>query len=153
MKNFKQTITPMMAIVKLRKYCDYQERCHQEVRNKLLELGVYGMDLEEVIIQLIQEGHLNEERYAKSFVRGKFRIKRWGRIRLLHELKRKNISSYCIQSGLEEIDEEDYHQAILYNIKKARSAGHVSDFDIVQYTTRKGFEAELVKSVLKKNSK
>lgn len=78
MKNFKQSLTPMMAMVKLRKYCDYQERCHQEVRNKLLELGVYGMDLEEVITQLIQEGHLNEERYAKSFVRGKFRIKRSG---------------------------------------------------------------------------
>ncbi len=153
MKNFKQSLTPMMAMVKLRKYCDYQERCHQEVRNKLLELGVYGMDLEEVITQLIQEGHLNEERYAKSFVRGKFRIKRWGRIKLLHELKKKNISRYCIQSGLEEIDEDDYQQAIIYNIEKARSAGHISDFDIIQYTSRKGFETDLVKSVLKENSK
>lgn len=153
MKNFKQSVTPMMAMVKLRKYCDYQDRCHQEVRNKLLELGVYGMDLEEVITQLIQEGYLNEERYSKSFVRGKFRIKRWGRIKLIHELKKKNISSYCIQSGLEEIDEDEYRQAITYNIEKARAAGHLSDFDILQYTARKGFESELVKSLLKEISR
>jgi regulatory protein len=149
MKYQKSTLTPMMALEKLKKYCDYQDRCHQEDRNKLLELGVYGSDLEEVITSLIQEGFLNEERYAKSFVRGKFRIKRWGKIKITYELKKKNISSYCIGSGLEEIEDDDYLDAISFNIQKAMDKGITSDFEIIQYTTRKGFEPKLVVEFLK----
>lgn len=149
MKKQNVSLTPLMALARMKKYCDYQERCHQEVRNKLLQLGVYGMDLEEVIIQLIQEGFLNEERYARSFVRGKFRIKRWGKMKLVFELKKKKISSYCIEAGLEEIDDTAYQDAILYNIQKAKDAGNDNDYLIVNYLVRKGFEAELVRSIMK----
>lgn len=148
MKN-NNSLTPMMAMLRMRKYCDYQERCHQEVRTKLLELGVYGMDLEEVISQLIQEGLLNEERFARSYARGKFRIKKWGRMKIARQLKTKNVSEYCIKAGLEEIDEEEYYQTILYNIQKAKSSGKSSEYDIVQYMLAKGFESSLVKEALK----
>lgn len=148
MKDFNQSLTPMMAMVRMRKYCDYQERCHQEVRSKLLELGVYGMDLEEVLTQLIQEGYLNEERFARSYTRGKFRIKKWGRQKIVRALKAKNVSEYCIRAGLEEIDEEEYYQTILYNIQKAKSTGKTSDHDVIQNLFAKGFEINLIKEVL-----
>lgn len=96
------------ALDKLRKYCAYQDRCHKEVRNKLLELKIYGDELEEVISILIQDNYLNEERFSKSFVRGKYRYKKWGRIKIESALKSKNISAYCIRKGLEEIDDEEY---------------------------------------------
>ena len=148
MKNFKQKLTPMMAMEKMRKYCDYQERCHQEVRTKLLTLGVYGQNLEEIIAELIQEGCLNEERYARAYTRGKFRIKKWGRIKITHQLKAKHVSDYCIQAGLEEIDEEEYYEAIRYNINIAISMGHKSDFEISQYLMAKGFESGLINEAL-----
>jgi len=148
MEKKKHDLTPKMALDRMRKYCDYQERCHREVRTKLLELKVYGMDLEEVISSLIQEGYLNEERFALAFVSGKFRIKRWGRNKIIQELKKRDVSDYCIESGLSQIDESEYIKAIRYQIDKAKSLGAKTDFDILQYTMRKGFENSLVREVM-----
>lgn len=106
------------ALVKLQRYCAYQERCHQEVRNKLVGLKVYGDDLEDVISELISEGFLNEERYARAFVRGKSRIKRWGRIKIQAHLKSKQISDYCIRKGFEELDYDQNKENILHWIRK-----------------------------------
>ena len=142
-------LTPEMALQKMRKYCDYQERCHQDVRSKLLELQVYGSGLEETMSALIQEGYLNEERFAKAFVSGKFRIKRWGKNKIRQELKARHVSDYCIQSGLNQIDDEDYNRTIIYNIDKAISSGSKTKHDILQYTYRKGFEGDLVSEILK----
>ena len=64
---------------KIRKYCDYQERCHQEVRYQLIKLGARGDILEKIIGQLVEEGFLDEERFARAFARGKFRNNLWGR--------------------------------------------------------------------------
>lgn len=153
MEKKKQDLTPLMALERMRKYCDYQERCHREVRTKLLELKVYGIDLEEVISSLIQEGYLNEERFAIAFVSGKFRIKRWGRNKIILELKNRDVSEYCIESGLNQIDERDYNKAIRYQIDKAKSMGAKTDFDILQYTMRKGFENSLVKKILSNDTK
>ncbi len=92
----------------MRKFCGYRDRCHSAVRAKLLKLRVYGDDLETVMSELIREDYLNEERFATSFARGKFRINYWGRNRIRMELKRRRVSDYCLQRGLEEIDEEEY---------------------------------------------
>jgi len=97
-----------LALAKLQKYCVYQDRCHSEVRTKLLQLQVYGDDLENIITDLIQDDFLNEERFACSFVRGKYRMKKWGRDKILIELKRKGISAYCIKKGMEEIEDFEY---------------------------------------------
>lgn len=64
-----------------KKYCAYQERCHSEVRSRLLEWKIYGDDLEEIIVALIEENFLNEERFAKAYVSGKFNMNHWGKIR------------------------------------------------------------------------
>ena len=100
------------ALQKLQRYCAYQDRCHQEVRGKLKEMKVYPGWQEEIIVALIEENFLNEERFACSYVRGKFRIKKWGRVRIKQELKRRNISDYCIRKGLAEIEEEAYIETL-----------------------------------------
>src|SRR5690606_29639644 len=93
---------------KLAKYCAYQDRCHWEVENKMREFNLIPEAHEEILIYLIQHNFLNEERFARSYVRGKFNQKNWGRIKIRIELKKRKIPSRLIESALLEIDEDDY---------------------------------------------
>lgn len=137
-----------IALEKLRKYCAYQDRCHQEVRTKLLSLQVYGEELEEVMSQLIAEDFLNEERFARSFARGKFRIKHWGKIKIVNALKRKYISDYCIRKALLEIDDIEYQSTIQSLIKKNKRYEQLSmpteKRKLIKSLQLKGFEYEAI---------
>ena len=142
------------ALVKLQRYCAYQDRCHQEVRSKLIELGCYGQDLEEVMASLIEEKFLDEERFARSFARGKFRMKQWGRNRILQELKMRHISDYCIRKAMEEISEADYLKTLREVLeKRASQIAESNDFErkgkLAQYAMSRGFEGEIVWGMLK----
>ena len=95
---------------KIKRYCAYQERSHYEVRGKLIELQVYGEDLEETIGILIEENYLNEERFACALARGKFSLKKWGRLKIRQALKQHQVSDYCIKKAFQEIDEADYQK-------------------------------------------
>ena len=154
-RNLKNKISdPKKALLKAQKYCAYQERCHQEVREKLYEWRVLPEVLENTIAELITSNFINEERFAKVYAGGKFRIKKWGRIKIEGKLRSKNISVYCIKKGLEEIDEEDYLKTLREVIeKKARNLDEKNDYlrknKIARYAIRKGFEQGLVWEVLK----
>ena len=105
-------MTKEQALQKLKHYCSYQERCHKEVKEKLYGLGLWKKDVEVLISQLIEENYLNEERFAQLFAGGKFRIKQWGRVKIRHALKQKQISESSIKKGLNEIDEDAYNKTI-----------------------------------------
>lgn len=142
------------ALDKLQRYCVYQDRCHQEVRSKLLDLGIYGDDLEEIIIDLISENFLNEERFARSYARGKFRMKRWGRNRIKRELKLRQISAYCLRKAMEEIDETEYYEVLTTLItKKLRTTKAANDFlrksKAGTYAISRGYEPSLVWEIVK----
>ena len=92
----------------LEHFCAYQERCHKEVEQKLYDLKMIPEAKEKIILHLLQHNFLNEERFARAFVRGKFSIKRWGRIKIVNQLRFKNISPYNIKAGLNEINEDAY---------------------------------------------
>ncbi len=139
------------ALERMRRYCAQQDRAHSEVRNKLVRMQIYGDDLEEIISDLVTEGFLNEERFARSFARGKFRMNHWGRFKIRMHLKQKGVSEYSISQGLEEIDEEEYINAIDRElVKKLKGA---TDFSSCQKAKtaliRKGFEPELVSERLR----
>ena len=95
-------------ITRLKRYCAFQERCHKEVKNKLQQLGAYGDTSDAVISHLIQHDYLNETRFAVLYVRGKFSIKKWGKKRIVNELKLRKITTYNIDKGLKQISEKDY---------------------------------------------
>ena len=142
---------------KLMRYCAYQERCHQEVRNKLLELGARGEELEEIIAELIKENFLNEERFAKAFASGKFRIKKWGRNKIERALENKGISQYCIRKGLKEIDPDEYPKAlesiVRTKLEKTKAENIYEKRDkVAKFAITKGYEPELVWEILKKNT-
>ncbi len=104
----KQTYTVDEAKKKLEHYCAYQERCHKEVRQKLKDMYMIPEAIDVIIVHLLEHNFLNEERFAKTFVSGKFKIKRWGRRRLTLALKRKDISKININQALSEINEHEY---------------------------------------------
>ena len=143
------------AKVKAARYCAYQERCQQEVREKLNTLGLHHDQVEEILADLITEGYINEERFARVYAGGKFRIKKWGKIKITNALKSKHISDYCIQKGLEEIDSNEYLVAI-DDIISRRNGPHaerdvfIRRNKIAKYLIGKGFEPELVWEQLKK---
>lgn len=137
------------ALRRMQRYCAYQERSHKEVRSKLLNLGIYGDSLEEIMAQLITDNFLNEERFARAYARGKFHMKQWGRRRILQELKFRDISEYCIRKAMEEIPETDYLETLEEVIRKKNDK--ITDTDnfvrqnkIAQYAISRGFEPDLV---------
>lgn len=146
--------TQEVVFEKLKRYCAYQDRCHQEVRKKILSLKVYGDDLEEIMTSLISEDYLNEERYARSYARGKFRIKRWGRNKIKQNLMARHISAYCIKKGMTEIDEDEYLTALRELIRKQlaknEELGEVLSKDkSIKYAYNRGYESQLIFRVIK----
>lgn len=106
--------TISQAFEKAAKYCAIQDRCQSELKTKLLSWGLNTHEADEVLVILISEGYVNDERFAKSYVRGKFNQSKWGKIKIENGLKAKQISSYCIQIAIQEIEETRY----LYTLKE-----------------------------------
>lgn len=107
----KDSYTVEEATRFIERYCAYQERCHKEVEDKLKSMGMIQLAIDEIIPHLIHHKFLNETRFAQSFTRGKFRIKKWGRVRITRELKMKGLNAHTIKIGLKEISESDYQIA------------------------------------------
>lgn len=148
--------TPRQAKDKIAKYCAYQERCHQEVRDKLYTFGLAPNDVEEIIYEMIQHDFLNEERFAIAFVRGKFIYKKWGRVKIRLELKRRKISDYCIKKGMKEIDEDKYQSVLLGLLEKKIESlksikGYQKNYKAAQFVMNKGYEGDIVWALIKEH--
>jgi len=105
-----KSFTVKEATRKMESYCAYQERCHKEVEIRLKEMNLIDLAKEVIILHLLEHDFLNEERFSKTFARGKFRIKKWGKQRIMRELRMKSISDYNIKSALKEIDDVEYYK-------------------------------------------
>ncbi|PKP12563.1 MAG: recombinase RecX [Bacteroidetes bacterium HGW-Bacteroidetes-3] len=152
MKNEK-SYTVAEATKLMENYCAYQERCHKEVEQKLYDLNMIPEAKEKIILHLLQHNFLNEERFSKAFARGKFSIKNWGRIRIVNELKFKNVSAYNIKTALKEIDEADYLKTIeKVAEKKWALIKEPNTFKkrskLLTYLSSKGYESELIYEVV-----
>jgi regulatory protein len=145
----KKILSKEEALQKLRQYCAYQERSHSEVQQKLWDLGVRRADHNEVISALIEDDYLNEERFAKAFAGGKFRMKDWGRRKILYALKEKRVSDYCIRQAMKEIPEDDYRKTLERLAEKKWTELKGEQYLMRQkktqdYLLQKGYETDLV---------
>lgn len=143
------TFTLTEATKKLESYCAYQERCHKDVVTKLRELRMIPEAIDQIVVHLIQENYLNEERFAKSFARGKFRIKKWGRVRITNELKQRNITKYNINIALEEVDGNTYLETLDALANKRLEAIQETNVQkrkrkLADYLLYRGWESHLV---------
>ena len=143
-----KTYTLDEAKEKMQRFCAYQERCHKEALQKLRQMRMIPEAIELIIATLIQENYLNEERFARSFARGKFLYKKWGKVRIIRELKFREISSYNIECAMQEIEDEyeEVFDALAQkkadtitekNIQKARRK-------LADYLLYKGWESQWV---------
>lgn len=140
---------------KLAKYCAYQDRCHWEVERKMKEFLLIPEAKDLILIYLIENKFLNEERFAKSFARGKFNQKKWGRNKIRMELRKRNIPSNLIEIGMKEIDDEIYAEVLkeLFDKKKESLNSERDSFKkkakIRNYLVQKGYESELIYELLR----
>lgn len=145
----QKSYTVKEATIKLMQFCAYRDRSHREVEEKLKEMRMIPEACEQIIMRLMQEDFLNEERFARSFVRGKFRIKKWGRYKIKQELKAREISVPIIKLALTEINEDSYLQTLeelatkkLALIKETHPQKRRKK--ITDYLIGKGYESQLV---------
>lgn len=134
---------------KIEFYCVYQDRCHKDVEKKLREYNLIPEAREYILLHLLEHNFLNEERFSKSFARGKFRIKKWGKQRIVRELKQRDISSYNIKTALKEIDEQDYIATLYSLIEKKNNFSNETNLfkkkkKIIDHLLYKGFETNLI---------
>jgi regulatory protein len=152
---YKKYLTKEQALQKLKHYCAYQERCHSEVKEKLYTLGIWKKDHDEIISALIEEGYLNEERFAIAFASGRFRMKQWGKVKIKYELKQKQVSEYSIKKALKQIDEEEYLATFKKLVKEKYASLKAEQYLVrkkktMDYLTGKGYEMELVRGAVEK---
>lgn len=145
----KKILSPKEAKLQAADYCAYQERSQQQVRDKLYDYGLHQEEVEELLSELIVEGFINEERFARAYVGGKFRMKKWGRNKITMGLKQHKISDYCIKQGLQEIDKEDYLIALQELLAKKRTSTKApNDYQrkakVAQYAISRGYEPSLI---------
>jgi len=142
-----------IAREKIQAYCAYQERCHQEVTRKLKSWGLISEAIELLISELMQFNFLNEERYARSFSRGKFRIKKWGRKKIRAELKKREVYDKCIDFAMEEIDDKAYYETLKEVLQKKNKQEKDSDpyrrkAKLTRYLVSRGYEYDLIRDAL-----
>ncbi len=151
---YAEKLTPKQALQKIKHYCAYQERCHQEVKDKLYGYSLNTKEVDELLSKLIEENYLNEERFAIHFAGGKFRMKHWGRVKIKYELKQKRVTDYCIRKALSTIDEDQY-MAVLNKHLADKLKGLGSEKNIFirkrklqDYLMQKGFETDLIREAI-----
>ncbi|MFB9103462.1 regulatory protein RecX [Algibacter miyuki] len=149
MQNTTKTYTVQEATKKMEHYCAYQERCHKEVNQKLYDMRMIPEAADVIIVHLIENNYLNEERFAMAFARGKFRIKHWGRVRISLELKKRGLSKININRALLEIENEEYNE--VFNALAEKKVDTLKESDVfkkrkkfIEYFLYRGWESHLV---------
>jgi len=145
-----------IAWQKICKWCAYQERSQQEVRDKLYDYGLRRFEVEPMISRLITENFLNEERFAIAFAGGKFRQLGWGRTKISIALKQKKVSDYCIRKALALIDDNSYRVTLSRLLEKRGKAEKEKNpirrtYKLTQYGISRGFEQEIIRELLSNN--
>lgn len=149
----KKYISQEQAQVKIARWCAYQERSQQEVRDKLYDYGLHKAQVELLLSSLITDGFLNEERFAIAFAGGKFRILGWGKVKIKLALKQKKVSDYCIRKAIQQIDDNAYLKKLNQVVQKRSKEEKEKDpfkrkYKLAQYTISRGFESDLVADVV-----
>lgn len=144
-------------MIKIRTFCNYRDRCHKEVRDKLYAMGLFKKEVDQVLMQMIDEDLLNEERFARSFARGYFRTKQWGRYKIKRELQQRQIHVRLIDTAMTEIDEEEYQATVRRLIEKKLKTTEGKPLErkqkVSDYLMRKGYTYAEFKSALEEKGK
>ena len=149
-----QKFTPLQSLPKAKHYCAYQERCHSEVKDKLYGFGLNTSEVNQIISTLIEENYLNEERFAIQYAGGHFRSKKWGKVKIAHALKQKQVSPYCIKKALQQINDEDYFKTMqnafddkLKTLKSEKNI-FIKKRKLQDFLMQRGFGHDLIRALV-----
>jgi regulatory protein len=150
---YKNQLTREQALQKLRHFCRYQERCFSEAKSKLYDLGISEKEHDEIISILVEENCMNEERFSIAYSGGKFKMKQWGRIKIKHALRQKQVNENYIKLALKQIDENEYRSVLKKSAKEKYASLKNEQYLIrkkrtMDYLIQKGYEPELINSVV-----
>lgn len=150
----EESLTTKEAFLKAASYCAYQERCESEVKTKLMALGIRGYDIQEIIDLLKSENFLNEQRFAQQYASGKFRVKKWGKMKISQALMQKGVADDCIHQGLSEINEREYRDTLHSLLRKKWASLSLNDLykkksKVVNYGLSKGFEPNVIWEIIR----
>lgn len=146
----KKTFTREQSLEKIKYYCAYQERCHQEVKDKLYSFGLHRRDVDEILSDLITTNFLNEERFALQYAGGKFRMKHWGKNKIRQQLLQRGITTYVIGKALKSIDSFTYENVFereaerKWDQLKGERNIFIKKKKLKDYMLQKGFESSLI---------
>ena len=154
MEKSKKFISGTEAYSKITKWCAYQERAQQEVRDKLYDFGLHKEEVEQLLTRIISEGFVNEERFAISFANGKLNQLGWGRVKIKYALKAKKVSDYCIKKAINSLDENKYIQILedaFHKRNKMEKEKHPlkRKYKLMSYLASRGFEQDLIATIIK----
>jgi regulatory protein len=146
------------ALTRAKNWCAFQEQCVWDINQRLIKLELSHSEINLVIEQLIKEGFLNEQRYADAYVSGKFRISKWGRIKIASGLRMKQIPEKMIASALNSIDLETYRDCLVKLLKKKeyelrKLPADKSRLKLTRFALQKGYESDLVYQVINSKEK
>jgi regulatory protein len=152
---YRKILSKEEALQKLKHFCGYQERCHSEVKEKLYSLGIRKTDHDDLVATLIEENYLNEERFAIQFAGGRYRVKNWGRKKIMFALREKQVNDYSIKKALQQIDEADYKMKLNDLVKKRYDSLKQEQYLVrkkktIDYLLLKGYEFSLVTQAVNK---
>jgi len=152
---------PALTLEKIRYFCSYRERSETEAELKLRSMQVPALKIRDILKGLREEGFISDERFARAFVRGKWRVKRWGRLRITYELRQKKIPEKLIAKAMEEIDEDEYIEVLAEVIRKKAATLHPHAGEenksgkklnlkdkLFNFALGKGYEYDLVKEII-----
>ena len=148
-KGYRKTLTPSQAKPKIEKYCDYQERSHQQVKRKLRGYGLSSLDADLLLVEMMQANFINEERFAMAYARGKFKIKGWGKVKIKQGLKREGVGENLIQQALASLGLNEYLKTLDTLTEKKwpliKGASHLEKvFKLKRYLVGKGYDFEAI---------
>jgi len=137
------------AYAKMAQLCSRTEQRSADIRKKIVAYEIMDELVEEIITKLRKEKFLDDERYVKAYVSDKFRLNKWGKIKMRYYLKAKGLSNDVIEIGLQEIKEEQYKKALISTLKeKAKTIKSGDKFDkmgqIIRFAQSRGFEPEMI---------
>ena len=155
MPSFSKSETPDTAWPKIKHFCSYRERCHYEVREKLFGMKLAPKDVDALLSRLIEENYLNEERFAIQYAGGHFRQKKWGKVKIVYELRQKRVSEMVIKKALKALQGEDYagmlEKLAMAKWKSLKSEQYLNrQAKTIAYLARKGYEMPMITEVIKK---
>ena len=151
-------MTENEALLRLQKVCSQQEKCLFDINRKLMEWRIPVNQAKHILEKLLADKFIDESRYSRSFVRDKFRLNEWGRIKLEYTLRQKKINEKTIHDALEEIDEKTYHDLVIEILRKKSKTLKDNDINIIKaklirFAQSKGFEYNVIRQALQSISK